>query len=53
MTEFTTGVLFLMSSLYGSGQADAHIANIAYASTEPKQVISEILTYEEHWIHKK
>lgn len=43
MTEFTTGVLFLMSSLYGSGQAEAHIANIANASTEPKQVISENL----------
>ena len=43
MTEFTTGVLFLMSSLYGSGNADVHVANIASADTEPKQVISENL----------
>ncbi len=43
MTELTTGVLFLMSSLYGSGQAENQIANIASASTEPKQVISETL----------
>jgi len=32
MIEFTTGVAFLMSSLYGSGQADAHVANIEAAA---------------------
>jgi hypothetical protein len=29
MTELTTGVVFLMSSLYGAGVADNHMANIA------------------------
>jgi len=29
MIEFTTGVAFLMSSLYGAGQADSHVANLA------------------------
>src|SRR6185503_2906496 len=34
MMEITTGVVFLMSSLYGSGQANAQIAQIpAQAST--------------------
>ena len=43
MTELTTGVLFLMSSLYGSGQADNHLANIASANLNEKQVISETM----------
>ncbi len=47
MTELTTGVLFLVTSLYGSGQADNHIANIASANTDTKEVISETLTDSE------
>lgn len=31
MTELTTGVIFLMSSMYGSGQSNVHVANIANA----------------------
>jgi len=37
MTELTTGVLFLMSSLYGGGQADAHVANVINANNYQKQ----------------
>jgi hypothetical protein len=33
MTELTTGVLFLMSSLYGSGQANNQVANIVSANS--------------------
>lgn len=47
MTELTTGVLFLVTSLYGSGQAQGQIANIASANTESKEVISETLTDNE------
>ena len=36
MIEFTTGVAFLMSSLYGSGQADAHVANLAAVAQSGK-----------------
>lgn len=31
MIELTTGVMFLMTSLYGAGQADSHVASIANA----------------------
>lgn len=31
MTELTTGVLFLMSSLYGSGQSGIHVINMSNA----------------------
>ncbi len=42
MTELTTGVLLLISSLYGSGHADMHAINIANAQSKtPKQVIEE------------
>lgn len=41
MTELTTGVLLLVSSLYGSGQADGHVANITTASSDHKQEIVE------------
>lgn len=41
MTELTTGVLLLVSSLYGSGQADGHVANISTASTDHEQEIAE------------
>ncbi len=37
MTELTTGVLFLMTSLYGGGQADAHVANVINADNYQKQ----------------
>jgi transaldolase len=47
MTELTTGVLFLVTSLYGSGQAQGQIANIASANTDSKVVISETLTDNE------
>lgn len=42
MTELTTGVLFLMSSLYGSGQTDGHVANIAtdHANSEQEAVMT-------------
>lgn len=36
MIELTTGVVFLMSSLYGSGQSDNHI-QLINAKTEPEQ----------------
>jgi len=36
MIEITTGIVFLMSSLYGSGQADTHVANIAAESQSGK-----------------
>ena len=36
MIEFTTGVAFLMSSLYGAGQADSHVANIAAVAQSGK-----------------
>jgi len=37
MIELTTGVMFLMSSLYGSGQSDNHIQSIAtYSGSEEK-----------------
>jgi hypothetical protein len=39
MIEFTTGVAFLMSSLYGSGQAPANIA-AASQYTKPEQATS-------------
>jgi hypothetical protein len=37
MIELTTGVVFLMSSLYGSGQAEKHIENMDM-KTEPQAV---------------
>lgn len=46
MIEFTTGVAFLMSSLYGSGQADAHVANIAavaQAGKSEKATTSQVI----------
>lgn len=36
MLELTTGVVFLMSSLYGSGQSDNHI-QLINAQTEPEK----------------
>jgi hypothetical protein len=39
MLELTTGVVFLMSSVYGSGQSDAQIQSIK-ASSDPKQAIT-------------
>ena len=38
MIELTTGIVFLMSSVYGSGQAANHIANIANAQVPANQV---------------
>ncbi len=46
MTELTTGVLFLVTSLYGSGQAQGQIANVASAN-QNQEVISETLTDNE------
>lgn len=38
MIELTTGVVFLMSSLYGSGQSTASISNVAHPLTQDNQV---------------
>jgi len=40
MTELTTGVLFLMSSLYGSGQTNSQVANAVSASPASQEVAS-------------
>lgn len=38
MIELTTGVIFLMSSLYGSQHADMQVANIANAQMQTEKV---------------
>ncbi len=40
MIEITTGVVFLMSAMYGSGQADNHIDKIHATITEGKESIT-------------
>lgn len=55
MTELTTGVLFLMASLYG-GQTDAHVANVIANNSGDKQetvVNSEIFTTNDPKIMEK
>lgn len=47
MIELTTGVLFLMSSLYGSGQSDNHVANIISATTDTQEKVISISKDEE------
>jgi hypothetical protein len=46
MTELTTGVLFLMSSLYGGGQADAHVANVVNANTDRQETVKSLKSTE-------
>jgi len=40
MIELTTGVVFLISSLYGSGQSDSHLDNIKNDSQEAAVAIA-------------
>jgi hypothetical protein len=42
MTELTTGVIFLMSSLYGSGQSGIHVQNIINAQTVAGEQVATI-----------
>jgi hypothetical protein len=46
MIELTTGVVFLMSSLYGSGQADTHMTNIITAESPTTQIASIVASIE-------
>lgn len=39
MIELTTGVIFLMSSLYGNGQADNHVDNISTNISAKEEVV--------------
>jgi hypothetical protein len=40
MIELTTGVVFLMSSMYGSGTADNHVSAIALANNDSSAIAS-------------
>lgn len=44
MIELTTGVMFLMSSLYGSGQSDNHMQTID-AQSDTAQKTTEVRTF--------
>ena len=44
MLELTTGVVFLMSSLYGSGQSDNHIQSINADTETGQATTSQIVT---------
>ncbi len=43
MLELTTGVVFLMSSLYGSGQSDNHIQTINAATDQVQATMTQII----------
>lgn len=48
MIEFTTGVVFLMSSLYGAGQTANQISATSTVGTEAVMATSSTLTIEDH-----
>lgn len=59
MMELTTGVVFLMSSIYGSGQSDNHIQSInAATETGNETTVTEVRTFStskeiESYLHEQ
>lgn len=53
MMELTTGVVFLMSSLYGSGQNSNHVDNIINSQTQTAAVIMMASTTAQKIAHDR